>query len=156
MPAQTLQVSRALSVIPSDNAEIPYPQVVKSGTNTSTSSSKLICSTGQFITNNVQPNDIVYNTTDGSAATVQSVDSETQLTLNANIFAATSKAFIVYTGGLNKGCLVQTGGAGAMSIKTSGNDEVVISGCVAGQYHPVHIIQVKETDTVATLITAFW
>jgi len=156
MPAQTLQVSRALTVIPSDNAEIPYPQIKCTGINTSTSSFKLISSGSTFVTDAVQVGDIVYNNTDSSAATIISVDSENQVTLNANIFGGTSKSFTIYQGGQNKGCLIQTGGAGAVSVQTSGGDDVTVSGCVAGQYHPVHVITVYETDTTATLITAFW
>ena len=85
--------SRALSVIPTDNANVPYPALISSGTNTSAVTNQLVNTSGNFINLNVKTGDIVYNTTDGSAATVVSVTSATVIVLNANIFAASGKAF---------------------------------------------------------------
>ena len=158
MATLKLQGGRMLTVIPSDNAKIPYPNVVTSGTNTSASSLKLINSGATFITSKVSVGDIVYNTTDSSAATVQSVDSETQLTLNANIFSAGSKAYTIYNGTMNEtsgGCVFQTGGAGNVVCVNQAGDTATLVG-VAGQYHPINVVQIKSTDTTATLITAIW
>ena len=74
---------------------IQTPVVRHTGTNTSTSSFKLIDSVATFQTDGVQVGDHVRNTTDATIATVASVDSEIQLTLNADIFLATSKAYSV-------------------------------------------------------------
>jgi hypothetical protein len=156
MPAETLQVSRAITVIPSDNADIPYPQSVSTGSNTSTTSLKLINSNAKFITNGVKPGDIVYNLTSSTAATVVSVDSETQLTLNANIFTGTGRSYVVYQQGNNRGCVFYTGGAGNLNVVTAGGDSILISGAVAGQYHPVHIKKILSTSTSASLIIAYW
>ena len=52
MPSQKLQPSRALAVIKSDDANIPFPAQVTSGTNTSAASTKLIDSGATFITAN--------------------------------------------------------------------------------------------------------
>lgn len=161
MSALKLQVSRALRVIPSDNCNIPMPNAVVSGTNTGTSSSKLIASGEQFITEGVREGDIVYNLTDSTAATVVSVDSETQLTLNANIFGATSKSFVVYSASpmgdnVNRGCVFYTGGAGNVAFVTEGGDSITKEGCAAGQYHPVSVIKILSTGTTATLIDAHW
>lgn len=157
MSTQKLQVSRALRVIPSDNANIPNPAGLRfSGTNTSTSSSKLIDSAQTFITKGVRVGDIVYNTTDSAAATVISVDSETQVTLNANIFSATSKAYSLYNGESTTGCVFYTGGEGSVALVTEGGDSLTKEGCVAGQYHPVNVIKILSTGTDATLIDAHW
>ena len=158
------QFSRALPVIKSDNAPIPYPAVVASGTNSSVTASKLVCSSGAFITKNVAVGDIVYNTTDSTAATVTAVDSETTLSLNANIFTATAKAFTVYqdsqqTGMGNTGCMLYIGGAGNVSVTTIGGDTLLFSGVPAGTILPVQVHTLNATTggtTTATLINALW
>lgn len=154
------QFTRALSVIKSDNASIPYPAVVTSGTNTSTTSSKLVCLTATFITSGVAVGDIVYNTTDSTAATVTAVDSQTTLSLNANIFAATAKAFTIYqdsqqTGLGNTGCMLYVGGAGNVSVITVGGDTVVFNGVPAGTTLPIQVHNLNSATT-ATLVNALW
>lgn len=152
--------SRALPVIKSDNANVPYPDVVQSGTNTSTGASQLIDSAATFVTNVVAPGDIVYNTTDGSAATVVSVTNQTTLVLNSNIFAATAKAYVIYqasaqTGLGNTGCFLYVGGAGNIAVTTIGGDILTFSGVAAGTVLPVQVIKVASATT-ATLINALW
>jgi hypothetical protein len=70
-----------------------------SGTNTSVSANKLVDSGATFVTNGVAINDIVVNDTDNTRTTVSNVDSETQLSLNADIFTATGKSYRVLTTG---------------------------------------------------------
>lgn len=65
------------------------------GQNTSTSANKLIDSGTTFISNGVAATDTVYNDTDSTNAAVVSVDSETQLTLDADIFTGTPKDYWV-------------------------------------------------------------
>ena len=65
--------TRALRAHPSDNANIAYPNVIETGTSTSVVASKLVNSTGIFITNNVRVGDVVHNDTLGTAATVVTV-----------------------------------------------------------------------------------
>lgn len=152
--------SRALPVIKSDNANIPYPAVVQSGTNTSTGASQLIDSAATFVTNQIAPGDIVYNTTDSTAATVVSVTNQTTLVLNANIFAATAKAYVIYqassqTGSGNMGCFLYIGGAGNVAVTTISGDIVTFSGVPAGYVLPVQVIKLASATT-ATLINALW
>lgn len=154
------QFSRALPVIKSDNASIPYPAVVASGTNSSVTASKLVCSSGAFITKNVAVGDIVYNTTDSTAATVTAVDSETTLSLNANIFTATPKAFVVYqdsqqTGMGNTGCMLYVGGGGNVSVMTIGGDILTFIGVPSGTILPVQVHNLYLATT-ATSINALW
>lgn len=156
MAAQALQAGRMLSVIPSDNAQIPYPALSTSGTNTSTASSKLIASGATFQTNGIQIGDIVYNITDSTAAKVVSIDSQTQLTLNANIFTGSSKTYKIYSGTLNKGCVFYVGGAGNVKGENEAGDVVTFVGLLAGEFVPVHLTKIYSTDTTATYIIALW
>ena len=153
--------SRALRAHPSDNADIAYPNVIEAGTSTSVVTSKLVDSTGLFITNNVATGDVVHNDTLGTAATVVSVDSQTQLTLNANIFTATAQAFNVYamssqTSMGNPGCFLYVGGTGNVSVITEGNDLITFNGVPAGTTLPIQVIRLRATGTTATLINALW
>ncbi len=155
------QFSRALRAYKSDDANIPYPSLIETGTNTTATTLKLIDSAGLFITNNVKAGDIVYNDTDELAATVVSVDSETQITLNANIFTATSKIYAVYQGssqtGLgNPGCNLYIGGAGNVSVATIGGDVVTFFAVPAGTTLPVQVLKLIATSTSATNVIALW
>lgn len=155
--------SRALAVIPSDNANVPYPAPSASGTNTSVAVGALVDSAATFNTKNVKTGDIVYNTTDGTAATVISVVSQTQLLLNADIFTATSKAFVVYaaspqTSNGNPGCFLYVGGAGNVKVTTIGQDVVTFTAVPVGTVLPVQVVKVhgSGSGTTATLINALW
>jgi hypothetical protein len=153
--------SRALRTHKSDDANIAYPTLIESGTNTTATAFKLIDSAGLFITNNVKIGDIVHNDTDETSATVVNVDSETELTLNANIFTATAKLYAVYqaspqTGLGNPGCFLYVGGAGNVSVVTIGNDIATFFGVPAGTTLPIQVIKLRSTSTSATNIVALW
>lgn len=153
--------SRAIRTHKSDNANIAYPNVTETGTNTTATAFKLIDSAATFITNNVYPGDIVHNDTDETSATVVSVDSETQLTLNADIFTATAKAYAVYSNspqaGLgNPGCFLYVGGAGNVSVVTIGNDVATFFGVPAGTTLPIQVLKLRATSTTATNVIALW
>ena len=155
------QFSRALEVIKSDNANIPYPADSSSGTNTSVTVDSLVDSAATFVTNNVATGDIVYNTTDGTAATVVSVTNQTTLVLNADIFTATGKAFVVYTASPqtsngNPGCNLYIGGAGNVKVTTIGGDIVTFTAVPVGSVLPVQVIKLHGTGTTATLVDALW
>ncbi|MEN9389315.1 MAG: hypothetical protein RLY61_399 [Candidatus Parcubacteria bacterium] len=153
--------TRSLRAHPSDNANIAYPSVAESGVNTTATTNLLIDSAATFITNNVATGDIVHNDTDGTAATVVSVDSETQLTLNANIFTATGKAFVVYaqspqSGMGNPGCFLYVGGTGNVSVVTIGGDTITFNGVPAGTTLPIQVLKLRSSGTTATLVNALW
>lgn len=155
--------TRALAVIPSDNANVPYPASSSTGTNTSVSAGALVDSAAKFVTNNVATGDIVYNTTDGTAATVIQVVSETSLIISANIFTATSKAYVVYnassqTSNGNPGCFLYVGGAGNVKVTTVGQDVVTFTAVPVGTVLPVQVVKVHSaaSGTTATLINALW
>jgi len=155
--------SRALAVIPTDNANVPYPATNASGTNTSVSVASLIDSAATFETNNVKTGDIVYNTTDGTAATVLVVVSQTALLLNDDIFAASGKAYTIYQASSqttigNQGCFLFVGGAGNVKVTTIGQDIVTFTAVPVGTVLPVQVVKVHSSGsgTTATLINALW
>ena len=154
--------TRVLRAHPSDNANIAFPgNVNTSGTNTTATSLKLINSSGNFINNNIYPGDIVHNDTAGTAATVVSVDSATQLTLNADIFTTTAQAYTVYSSssqaGLgNTGAFLYVGGTGNVSVITIGGDQITFNGIPAGTTLPIQVLKLRATGTTATLINALW
>lgn len=155
------QFSRALEVIKSDNANVPFPAEIKSATNTSAVTDQLVDSTGDFVNLNVKTGDIVYNITDGLAATVLSVTSATVIVLNADIFAAAGKVYIIYQASAqttigNQGCNLYIGGAGNVKVTTIGGDIVTFTAPTVGQVLPVQVIKLHATGTSATLIDALW
>jgi hypothetical protein len=147
---------------PSDNANLAYPGAVNStGTNTTATALKLINSAATFITNPVFPGDIVHNDTASTSATVVSVDSETQLTLNADIFTSTAQTYIVYSAsaqaGLgNTGAFLYVGGTGNVSVITIGGDTITFNGVPAGTTLPIQVLKLRAAGTTATLVNAMW
>ena len=153
--------SRALRVIPSDNAVVPSVQQISTGTNTSAVTNQLVNSAGNFINLNVAVGDVVYNITDSTAATVVSVSSASVIVLNADIFAATSKTYVIYqqsaqTGSGNTGAFLFIGGAGNVAVTTLGGDDVIFNAVPVGTILAVQVSKVKSTGTTATLINALW
>ncbi len=156
MASQKLQVSRSLRVIPSDNSNIPFPAEVSSGESTSVTANKLVDSGATFITDGVKQGDIVYNTTGQETALVVSVDSETTLTLNADIFTYAPEDYVVYDGLSNDGCILSIGGAGDVRVTTAGGDDSTYPGLSAGFFLPVQVIKIWSTGTTASLVNANW
>lgn len=68
----------------------------ETGTATSYVSNTLINSGSSFLTSGVTVGDLVMNTTDNTTATVVSVDSDTQLTLSADIFPDGNENYEIY------------------------------------------------------------
>jgi len=116
-----------------------------------------------FITKRVMIGDIVYNTTDGEAATVILVDDDETLTLNANIMAS-GEDFIIYSASpqkgvqdANNGCVLYLGDTdGNLKVTTVAGNIVEFKGLKAGAFFPVQIIKVHETGTSLTNIVALW
>ena len=163
MPNLKLQVSRALSVIPSINTNIPMPNVIVTSLATATTTNKLVDSTKNFSSSgvnplNIQVGDTIYNNTLISAATVTNVDSATQLSLNANIMTATN-AYTLYSGTNNTGtvepCVLYVGVGGDLNVTTAGGDVVTFVGIASGTFFPVQVIRVNSVVT-ATDIIALW
>lgn len=157
MAYQKLQVSRALQVIKSDNVNIPFPNVVETGTSTSVVANQLVDSTGTFVALNVQVGDVVYNTTTSTAATVNQVVNNTTIILNADIFLAAANAYIIYSqNAKNEGCVLYIGTGGNIRVLTHGGDDVIFTNVLGGTFLPVQILKVFSTSTAASGIIALW
>lgn len=155
--------SRALRVIPTDNAVVPSPQPIITGTNTSAITNQLVDASVDFVNLNVSVGDVIYNITDGTAATVISVLSSTVVVINSNIFTSTGKTYVIYqqsaqTSYGNSGCFLFVGGAGNVAVTTIGGDDVVFNAVPVGTILPVQVLKVKSSGsgTTATLINALW
>lgn len=72
-----------------------FGSALSQGTNTSTSTNKLIDSGATFQTDLVDNTMMVYNTDEATVANIVSVDSEIQLTLDADIFASSPNDYYV-------------------------------------------------------------
>lgn len=167
MPTQKLQPSRALQVIPSDDANIPTPNLLVTGTATSTVTNQLVDSTANFIVTTttgvqyaVNTGDIVYNgSIDQIATIVQVIDANTLL-LNVDIMGS-GDSYSIYqegpqTGLNNQGAVLYIGGAGNIRVTTSGNDIITFTGIQAGTFFPVNVVKVWSAGTDCTEIIALW
>lgn len=154
--------SRALSVIKSENANIPYPSIAQTGVNTSVAgTNRLIDSSAKFITNNIAAGDIVYCISNSTAATVVSVVSQTELILNADIFYTSFNNYTIYVASSqttigNAGCFLYVGGAGNIVCDTIGEDNnIAFVSVTAGTILPVQVKKLRM-GTTATDIIALW
>lgn len=157
MAYQKLQVSRALRVFPSDNANIPSPSVTATGTNSTVVANALEDLSATFVTKNVSVGDVVYNTATSTAATVTRVIDNTRIILNANIFTVIGNSYIIYSQNTNnEGCVLYVGAAGNVRVLTHGGDDVVFTNILAGTFIPVQVLKVFSTSTTASNIIALW
>ena len=158
--------SRALLVYPSNDANIPYPTVITSGTNTSAGADQLVDNTTDFTLLNIKAGDIVYNTSTSSAATVIKVKDADTLDLNADIFTTDPEAYVIYqaspqSGLGNQGCYLYIGQStdnnGTIVVTTIGGDTVTIRGVLFGTVLPLQVIKVHSSGTVdISEILALW
>ena len=187
----------AIPVALNDDINIPGPEVRKSGTTTSLTNNKLVDTNGSFlqtvdakgnITNQgVQVGQIVYNmaamnTTawlGPEAATVTAVDSNTQLSLSANIFPvtgapSTTQEYKIYNANQAdpKGAIIMVGDNQAgnntksdVFVKTLDGQDVLVQGVAPGETLDLVVQRVMvgsaatsgapSTLTTAEKITAF-
>ena len=167
MPTQKLQPSRALEVLKSDSANIPTPNLLVTGTATSTVVLELVDSTANFIVTTttgvqykVNVGDVVYCPGTPDAATIVKVVNATTLLLNNNIISS-GDSYSIYqegapTGLNNQGAVLYIGGAGNLKVTTSGNDIITFTGIQAGTFFPVNVVKVWAAGTDCTNIIALW
>jgi hypothetical protein len=154
------EFSRALEVIPSNYANIPYPATVKSGITTGVELNQLVDTEGNFINAGVRTGDIVYNTSAGFAATVVSVTSATVIVLNTSIFGTSGENYTIYqaspqTSNGNPGCNIYVGSSGGVKVTTIGQDVVTFPFVPIGTVLPVQVVKVHEESTVSSIV-ALW
>jgi hypothetical protein len=146
--------SRALNIAASENANIPYPNLIVSALNSTDGTTTLTDATAAFITNNIKTGDIVIDS-DGLRVTVTEVVSETELELNSvvgticKIYQASSQ-----TGLGNQGCYIYNPTAeNNIGVTTIGGDEVAFQNVPAGVVLPVQVLNVAGGTGV---FTALW
>ncbi len=154
--------TRALSIIKSDNALIPYPATSATGSSSSVVANALVDNTKDFQALNIQVGNIVYNTTTNKAATVTynpsslSVDT---LYLNDDIFTGSPEDYIIYQGGMsgsvNFGGGLYVGTGGILVITTKGGDIVTMLNVQDGTFIPVLVIKVWNATTASNIL-AIW
>jgi hypothetical protein len=163
MSSQKLQGYVGIEVYKSDDANIPVPAEATSGTTTSAPTSSDLVQTGQTFESTVKAGDIVYNTTDGTAATVTNVVSDTELKLNAGIMA-TGEDYVVYQASrqssghdAGNGCVLYLGGVdGNLRVTTIGGQVLNFTGLKGGDFFPVQVKKVHATGTTLSNIIALW
>jgi hypothetical protein len=158
MATQKLQVGRAFPVdIFSDDVNIPFPQVSTSGAATSgTLGNILEDTTADFIQGQINPGDIIYNTTALAADIVVGIVSPTEIEVAG--FGGgflSGNDYIIYAGNNHQGCVLYIGGAGNLEVETVGGDIVTFNGVQTGQFIPVNVMKVRVA-TSATNILALW
>jgi len=153
MAYQKLQVGLGVNVIPSDTINIPnIAGPTESGSATSTSANNLVDTAATFTDNLVGY--IVYNTTDNTVATVNSITDANTLVLSANIMAS-GENYTLYADD-NAGCVLYVGGAGNLRVLTSSGSDITFTGVLAGSFIPVQVKKVFATSNTASSILALW
>jgi len=145
MSAFTLVYTRAIELpFLSSTVNIPFPNIVKTGTATSTQSFELTDASADF--NGIQVGDIVYNTATLTPAYVTGIITQKRLLLSADIFVATN-AYTIYQGN-NYGCYIYfpyvdyaVEGNGTTEVETIGGDIVTFNNPPAGVL-PVQVFKV--------------
>jgi hypothetical protein len=154
MSAFTLIYTRALQLpFYSDTVNIPFPNVVKTGTNTSVVANKLVDSTANF--SGIQVGDTVYNSDALILAYVVAVENNTTLLLSDDAFTVGSENYTIYQGA-NYGCYIYVPAAspGNIEVETIGGDTISFFDPPAGVL-PVQVFKIKSNTTINNLV-ALW
>jgi hypothetical protein len=166
MPTPKLQPSRALTVIPSNDANVPTPNLLIEGVAT-ISGNQLIDASANFIITTptgvqykVNPGDVVYVMSIPAAATIVEVVNATTLLLNVAV-GGTTENYRIYqegaqTGLFNQGAVLYVGTGGFLAVRTSGNDFVTFTNVPSGTFIPVNVTKVIASGTDCTDIIALW
>jgi hypothetical protein len=156
MATQKLQVGRAFRVtIFSNDVDIPFPALSASGVATGATFGNILeDTTANFIQGQINPGDIVYNPSVGTADIVVGVISSTEIELASGGFAP-GDDYVIYAGNNHQGCVLYVGGSGDLEVQTVGGDNVTFFGVSAGQFIPVNVMKVR-TGTTASDILALW
>ena len=161
LPNETLdQASFAFRVIPSDTINIPQPYVVASGNNTLTGPNALVDNTAKFkgvgtSVPAVSVGDTVYNETTGEIASVTAVNSDSTITLSANIFLATPQVYTIYQANPDPNSfLLYVGTGGDIEIVTSSPIPVLMKNVGDASFIPINVGRVNASNTTASNIIA--
>lgn len=166
MSSITQQATQMISQCrPNDSVDIPNPSnKITEGVTFSTVVNKLIKGTETFISKGVLPGDIALNINTGSYTTITAVDSQTSLSLAANIFSS-GQYFVVFRSVPNGGypwtplirLIAASGTPFNVRLITAGGDDVTFTNAAGNNYSSnlgVQVRRVLATGTDAGLIFA--
>lgn len=166
MAQDILQGRLAVEAYVSDNANIPFPQVCVTGESDSITANQLIATSAtDFKAARVKEGDIVYNTTEGTSATVLAVIDAQTLLLNADIFQLVggTEDFIVYSASpmdnlqdANNGCVLYVGQTGDMNVIPLGQNNPILFKNVPVGFFPVQVTALLAKNTTAKELIALW
>lgn len=159
MSIRTQQATQMISLCrPNDSVDIPNPSnKITEGVTFSTVTNKLIKGTETFISKGVRPGDIAYNVNSGFYTTITAVDSQTSLSLAANIFAS-GQYYIVFRSVPNGGYpwsplirLISSSGIPYnVRLITAGGDDVTFTNNAGTVYSSSFGVQVKRVLATGT------
>lgn len=159
MAYQKLQPGLAAEVIPSDTIPIPVPSSSTiTGTASATVADKLQVATDLFNVAQLKAGAIVVNETTNTIAKVTKVDSNTLLSLSANIMSA-GNLFTLYLNpefNRSEGCILYIASDGNVKVETVGGSVVTYVGLKGGTFLPIQVYKVFATGTTSTDLIANW
>lgn len=163
MATQNKTYTRAIAVIPSDDANIPNPafQLLSGQSFAGAPGSFILETIINLELYGIKPGDIIYNVSQQLAATVVSYPiANTTLELNADIFTSAGLDFIIFAGTQNDasqgGCVIYCGGGGGLTVDTKGMDQVALSSLPNGQIIPIQVKKVYATGLSTSGLVALW
>ena len=169
MAYQKLQVSQALPVIPSDTVHIPDPST-EALTGTADFTGGTLVDVGTtFLSDGIQTNAIVYNTSANIAYYVTEVVDDLTLTLSPASVGGATDVYVIYNRA-TIGAVLYVGGAGNIAMLMAAKKDTPgtvsanstnFTGLLAGSFLPTQVVGIAETGsggyhTTATDIIALW
>ena len=175
MAYQKLQAGRVLQVVPADAINIPNPAAIATNGQTTAdgrAANQLIDANATFLNDNIKVGDIIYASTGATsnwtlAATVKEVVNDTTLEVENSSTGVgtlfnTGLPYNIYSQVDNpsNGCCLYIGdvaGGTDVEVLTAGGDpKILFKGVNAGQFMPVNVLRVYNTNTTAASILALW
>lgn len=167
MATNKIQGYQALSIVTSDNANVPYTVIRLRGQSDEVETNRLVGeSDADYIKNGVKAGDIVVNTSVGISATVTAVIDSEKLQLNADIFTSVNERYTIYAASAvdnyqdaNNGCVLYIGKGGEgfdLNVTPLANELPVIFKNVKEGFFPVQVKKVWKTYTNCAEIIALW
>lgn len=148
--------SLALNIYPNDFTNIPFPNMVKTGSISGIGINELRDIGANFITSGIQIGDIVFNQSATLYAYVTSVEQD-RLYISENIFTLGGEGYEIFQG-TNQGCNIyigDTSGGASMEVVTIGGDLVTFKNLTIGTILPVQVLKVTGNTSVGQLV-ALW
>lgn len=158
-----LNTANAIKVIASDTVPIPDPnsyvaQQSATGAGDASTINKF-SDAGASFEGNVVVGAIIYDSTDVRAYRVTKVDSDTVLSVQPGVVGASASVDYKIYNKPTEGCVLWVGSDTAsltvdlsyvdIDVVTVGNNTVEFENAKLGEYLPVQVLQLKETNTTA-------